>query len=170
LRVVKVLGLLVVMAMASLLGVGVGVASAAASAPVALPSAEPPPPPPPPPLPATAPDTPCLATARACLELGSNRAWLIRDGEVEYGPVPITHGRTGYLTPPGTFQVFFKNRHHVSSIYDAPMPYSVFFNGGIAFHQGSLEEESHGCIHLSRTAARTFFRFLELGDVVQVVA
>jgi hypothetical protein len=113
--------------------------------------------------------TPCLATARACIELSGNRAWLIRNGVVQYGPVPITHGRKGFRTPPGTFHVTFKNRDHVSSIYDAAMPYSVFFNGGIAFHQGSLRQKSHGCIHLSRAAATTFFGSLGRGDVVQVV-
>jgi lipoprotein-anchoring transpeptidase ErfK/SrfK len=113
--------------------------------------------------------TPCRATARACVELGTNRAWLIRNGVVEYGPVPITHGRKGYRTPPGTFRVSFKNRNHVSSIYGSPMPYAVFFNRGIAFHQGSLRETSHGCIRLSRAAAKTFFNSLVRGDVVQVV-
>lgn len=115
------------------------------------------------------PGTPCRTAARACIELSSNRAWLIRDGVVQSGPVPITHGRRGFRTPPGTFHVTFKNRDHVSSIYDAPMPYSVFFNGGIAFHQGSLREKSHGCIHLSRTAAKAFFNSLSRGDMVQVV-
>lgn len=113
--------------------------------------------------------TPCAATARACIELSSNSSWLIRDGAVEYGPVPITHGREGFRTPPGTFQVTFKDRDHVSSIYDAPMPYSVFFNGGIAFHEGSLRQLSHGCIHLSHDAAVTYFNYLNPGDVVQVV-
>ncbi|MBW0098240.1 L,D-transpeptidase [Pseudonocardia sp. KRD-184] len=113
--------------------------------------------------------TPCVSTARACIELSSDRAWLIRGGEVSYGPVPITSGRAGFRTPPGSFTVTFHSRDHISSIYDAPMPYSVFFNGGIAFHQGSLSQQSHGCIHLSRTAAREFFESLERGDVVQVV-
>lgn len=113
--------------------------------------------------------TPCVSTARACVELSSDRAWLIRDGEVSYGPVPITHGRPGFRTPPGSFAVTFHSRDHISSIYDAPMPYSVFFNGGIAFHQGSLSQLSHGCIHLSRTAAREFFDSLGRSDVVQVV-
>jgi len=121
------------------------------------------------PRPRLAAGTPCRSTARACIELSSNRAWLIRNGEVSYGPVPITSGRTGYRTPTGTFHVTFRNRDHVSSIYDVPMPYSVFFNGGIAFHQGSLREKSHGCIHLSRSAAREFFDSLRRGDVVQVV-
>jgi lipoprotein-anchoring transpeptidase ErfK/SrfK len=88
---------------------------------------------------------------------------------VQYGPVPITHGRQGYRTPPGTFRVTFKNRHHVSSIYNTPMPYSVFFNGGIAFHEGSLRQQSHGCIHLSQGAARTFYNALSGGNIVQVV-
>ncbi len=49
------------------------------------------------------------------------------------------------------------------------MPYSVFFNGGIAFHQGSLRQLSHGCIHLSGKAARAFFGSLSRGEIVQVV-
>ncbi len=50
------------------------------------------------------------------------------------------------------------------------MPYSVFFSGGIAYHQGSLSEQSHGCIHLSRSAAKEFFAALDRGDAVQVVS
>lgn len=113
---------------------------------------------------------PCAPTARACIDLSANRSWLMRDGRVTYGPVPITHGRKGYRTPPGTFRVTFKKRDHVSSIFDAEMPYSVFFNDGIAFHEGSLDVLSHGCIHLSPTAAQTYFTALAVGDVVQVVA
>lgn len=120
--------------------------------------------------PVVVPGTPCRSTARACVDLSSARAWLIEDGAVSYGPVPITSGRKGFRTPTGTFPVTFHSRDHVSSIYDAPMPYSVFFNGGIAFHQGSLSELSHGCIHLSRSAAREFFGSLDRGDRVQVVS
>jgi lipoprotein-anchoring transpeptidase ErfK/SrfK len=119
--------------------------------------------------PRLAPGTPCVSTARACVQLSTNRAWLIRRGVVEYGPVPIAHGRPGFRTPPGTFRVTFKSRHHVSSIYHSPMPYSVFFNGGIAFHQGDVRYQSHGCIRMSRASARTFFGALAPGNVVQVV-
>ncbi|MBP2476401.1 lipoprotein-anchoring transpeptidase ErfK/SrfK [Crossiella equi] len=114
--------------------------------------------------------TPCKATARACIDLSANKAWLMDNGKAVYGPVPITHGRKGWLTPPGTFSVTRKNKNHRSSIFNnAPMPWSVFFNGGIAFHQGSLREKSHGCIHLSPAAAQKFFSFLQLGDQVHVV-
>lgn len=145
---------------------------AATAAPTATPtpSATPAPTPTPaPPPPTNVAGTPCSSNASACVDLASNQAWLVQGGEVQYGPVPITSGRKGFRTSTGTFRVSFRSRDHVSSIYDAEMPYSVFFNGGVAFHQGSLSEKSHGCIHLSRKAASTFFDSLSRGDVVQVV-
>lgn len=120
-------------------------------------------------VPKPPPGVPCTGAADACVDLSANKTWLLSDGEITYGPAPITSGRSGFETPPGTFKVGWKNKDHVSSIYDAPMPYSVFFNGGIAFHQGSLSEKSHGCIHLSKGAASTYFSELSVGDTVEVV-
>jgi hypothetical protein len=123
------------------------------------------PPPPPPPT-----GVPCGAGVDACVDLSANQSWLLRDGAVVLGPVPITSGRAGYRTPAGTFTVGWKDIDHKSHEFnEAPMPFSVFFNGGIAFHQGSLSAESHGCIHLSRAAAETYFNGLSVGDKVQVV-
>lgn len=123
------------------------------------------------PAPKPSTGTPCNATARACIDLSANQSWLLDGaGNVTYGPVPITHGRKGYRTPAGSFKVGWKDIDHKSSIFDnAPMPYSVFFNGGIAFHEGSLTVLSHGCIHLSHAAAKTYYNSLRVGDVVQVV-
>ncbi|MGB3444215.1 MAG: L,D-transpeptidase [Actinophytocola sp.] len=113
---------------------------------------------------------PCGAGVDACIDLSANKTWLINDGAVAFGPAQITHGRPGHETPPGTFHVGWKDIDHKSSEFnDAPMPFSVFFNGGIAFHQGSLSALSHGCIHLSRSAAETFYNGLAVGDTVQVV-
>lgn len=113
---------------------------------------------------------PCGAAADVCVDLSANKAWLMKDGVVTYGPVPITSGMKGYRTPPGTFHVQWKNRHHRSRAFNnAPMPYSVFFHNGMAFHEGSLRAQSHGCIHLSRTAAQRFFSALSVGEVVQIV-
>lgn len=124
------------------------------------------PPPPPPPA-----GVPCGAGVDACVDLSSQQTWLIKDGAVVFGPAPITSGRPGYRTPPGTFKVGWKDIDHKSAEFDdAPMPFSVFFNGGIAFHQGSLSVPSHGCIHLSRAAAETYFNSLSVGDTVQVVS
>jgi hypothetical protein len=113
---------------------------------------------------------PCSAAARACLQLSTNQAWLMDNGNVTYGPVAVTTGRRGYETPPGTFKVQFKDRnHHSKEFHNAPMPFSVFFYRGMAFHQGSLKVKSHGCVHLSRDAAQQFFTTLQVGNVVEVV-
>jgi lipoprotein-anchoring transpeptidase ErfK/SrfK len=89
---------------------------------------------------------------------------------VVYGPVGITTGRPGFRTPPGTFHVQWKDIDHLSKEFNnAPMPYSVFFNGGMAFHAGSLTVQSHGCVHLSTAAAKTYFNSLAVGATVQVV-
>jgi hypothetical protein len=138
--------------------------------PAALPAPAAPQAPPKPAAPAKPAGVPCAATVRACIDLAHNRAWLLRGGVVEYGPVPITSGKPGYRTPVGTFRVLSKERLHLSRAFDdAPMPYSVFFIPGIAFHQGSLAVTSHGCIHLSKAAAIRFFGSLARGDVVQAV-
>jgi lipoprotein-anchoring transpeptidase ErfK/SrfK len=114
--------------------------------------------------------TPCSITDGACLKLSTNQAWLVYQGNASYGPVPVTHGRPGYETPVGTFPVLRKVRDDWSVPYNAPMPYSVYFtSSGIAFHEGSLTELSHGCVRLSHDAAVTFFDNLFVGEQVQVV-
>ena len=112
---------------------------------------------------------PCPASASACVDLSSQEAWLQTGGQVTYGPVSITSGRAGARTETGSFAVYWKDRNHLSTIFNnAPMPNSVFFDGGIAFHSGSLEAESHGCIHLSDDASEVFFDTLSVGDGVVV--
>jgi len=113
--------------------------------------------------------SPCPVTARACVDLTNNLAWIQSGGKIVYGPVPITSGRPGYRTASGTFAVYWKDKDHKSSIFnDAPMPNSVFFDGGNAFHEGSLYVPSHGCIHLSWDASEYFYNTLDYGDTVVV--
>jgi lipoprotein-anchoring transpeptidase ErfK/SrfK len=117
----------------------------------------------------TIPGTTCVSGVRACLSLSQNQAWLIKGGKISYGPVPVTTGKPGFETPVGMHEVLWEDIDHRSQQFDnAPMNYSVFFVDGIAFHEGSLYEQSHGCVHLSTTAARTFYNALEEGDAVQV--
>ncbi|OXM74302.1 L,D-transpeptidase [Amycolatopsis sp. KNN50.9b] len=112
---------------------------------------------------------PCAATVDACVDLSAKKAWLLKDGEVVYGPVQIMPGSASDPTPVGTFRVSHKVKDYHSREFDAPMPNSVFFQPGIAFHQGSLSKYSHGCIHLSTSASQKFFSTLAAGDTVQVV-
>jgi lipoprotein-anchoring transpeptidase ErfK/SrfK len=113
--------------------------------------------------------TPCTDTARACVDLAHNQAWLIYDGAVTRGPVGISHGGQGEETPTGTFAVQWKDQNHRSAEFDdAPMPFSVFFaDGGIAFHQGNPKNPSAGCVHLAHDDAVAWFDDLEVGDEVQ---
>ena len=113
---------------------------------------------------------PCTPDVRACVRLSTKQAWLVTNGVVETGPVPITHGGATSPTPTGTWPVAWKDQEHTSSIYGDPMPYSVFFApGGYAFHEGRLDEDSHGCVRLTMADAQTFFNTLQPGQLVQVV-
>jgi lipoprotein-anchoring transpeptidase ErfK/SrfK len=116
------------------------------------------------------PPPPCAPDVSACVSLLTKQAWLLANGAVTLGPVRITHGGTTNPTPTGTWPVAWKDQEHTSSIYGDPMPYSVFFApGGIAFHEGRLDEDSHGCIRLEMQNAQAFFNALPVGALVQVV-
>lgn len=78
----------------------------------------------------------------------------------------VSSGAPGYATPPGTFRPGWMAKNWRSRQYDdAPMPYSVFFNGGIAVHgtmnPGSLgRAASHGCVRLATSNAAVFFNLV----------
>ncbi|WP_226369830.1 L,D-transpeptidase [Pseudonocardia oceani] len=108
-------------------------------------------------------------SARACADLIGLQAWLFQDGRILRGPVPISIGDEFDPTPPGRYAVEWKAKDWVSREYGTPMPYSVFFApGGIAFHEGSLQTSSAGCIRMERANAAAFFDHLQVGDEVQV--
>lgn len=115
----------------------------------------------------------CTAEADACVDLTTRQAWLVRDGQVTYGPVSIMPGDPngpGTTTPTGTFHVLLKQKMHYShEFHGEHMPNSVFFAPGIAFHAGSLQDYSHGCVHLSTMDSQEFFTDLNVGDEVQIV-
>jgi hypothetical protein len=121
--------------------------------------------------------TPCTVSARSCVDLETQRAWLIENGKVVRGPVKISSGGAGKETPLGhSFRVYRKEADHKSQEFKlangepAPMPWSVFFaDGGIAFHSGNPARASAGCIHLAPDDAKAWFDNLQVGDQVQVV-
>ncbi|MBC3194722.1 L,D-transpeptidase [Pseudonocardia sp. C8] len=123
------------------------------------------------------PGTPCSVSARACVDLESQRSWLIQDGKVIRGPIRISSGGNGQETPVGhSLRVYRKEADHKSQESrrrdgsPAPMPWSVFFDdGGIAFHSGDPNRSSAGCIHLPEADAKAYFDNLQIGDQVQVV-
>lgn len=80
----------------------------------------------------------------------------------------ISSGKSGFLTPTGSFRPKFLHRMHYSRQYDnSPMPHSVFFYRGYAVHGTSYVKKlgqpaSHGCIRLSKENARTFFNLVKV--------
>jgi lipoprotein-anchoring transpeptidase ErfK/SrfK len=106
------------------------------------------------------------------VDLTDHLTWLQSDGRITYGPVLMEPGPPGTqrATPRGTFHVQWKaGPNYISTEYDEPMPYAVFFApGGIAFHGGSLTTPSHGCVHLDIGSARYYHDHLPVG--VEVVA
>ncbi|GAB3570695.1 hypothetical protein GCM10027445_24650 [Amycolatopsis endophytica] len=142
------------------------------------PAAAPAPRPVPPPAPvSTAPPAPrtalCPDSARACVDEERRLSWLQHHGEITYGPVRVMPGTDAapdsVATPRGLFRVEWKDADHVSGEFGDPMNHSVFFApGGIAFHEGSLDAPSHGCVHLSAVDAALFFDALPVGSEVAV--
>jgi lipoprotein-anchoring transpeptidase ErfK/SrfK len=122
--------------------------------------------------PAPAPEPPpCEGDAVACVRLSTGQAWLRVPGQAVVGPVSIGYGVGAHATPTGVFHVSWKAEHWVSREYHEPMPDAVFFAaGGIAFHAGSLDASSHGCVHLDPATAAEFFAVLQPGMAVQVLA
>jgi hypothetical protein len=110
----------------------------------------------------------CPPAASACADLSADLSWLQSGGTITYGPVRIEAGLP--RTPRGTFHVEWKaGARYVSTEFNEPMPYAVFFApGGIAFHGGSLTKKSHGCIHLDIDSARYYYDHLPVGAEVVV--
>lgn len=123
----------------------------------------------------------CTVTAKACVDLESQKAWLVKDGKIMRGPIKISSGGNGKETPIGhSLRVYRKDKDYKSTEsriqsgpkkgQPAPMPWAVFFeDGGIAFHGGDPARSSAGCIHLPVADAQAFFNYLQIGDQVQVI-
>ena len=71
----------------------------------------------------------------------------------------VRGGSASNKTRVGNWRVFRRDRHHTSSLYGSPMPWSQFFSGGQAFHGSSLMMNpfvghSHGCVNMYNEDAR----------------
>ncbi len=112
-----------------------------------------------------APARPPEPAVIATIDLTSQRMTVAIAGTATHS-WPISSGRAGYLTPTGTFRPQWMAKMWYSRQYDnAPMPYAVFFNRGIATHGTSAvgmlgRPASHGCIRLRTDNARTFYELV----------
>ncbi len=106
-----------------------------------------------------------VITLRVDINLSTQRMTVKSGGQVLHNWA-ISSGRSGYLTPRGTFKPQWKARMWYSRQYDSsPMPYSVFFNRGIATHGTSAtgmlgRPASHGCVRLTTSNAKAFYNLV----------
>ncbi|MER7816039.1 L,D-transpeptidase [Streptomyces sp. NPDC096153] len=108
----------------------------------------------------------------ACVDLTLQLSWIQDGKKLAYGPVPVRTGRNGHETRTGLKKIYWRNIDHVSSLYNVPMPYSQFFDGGQAFHSVGISvwapPGSHGCVNMTKKDAATYWSMLRKGDDVFV--
>ncbi|MFD4572302.1 L,D-transpeptidase family protein [Streptomyces sp. NPDC058417] len=124
--------------------------------------------------PAAAPDPRCLTGRVLCVDKTSRTLrWMI-DGRT-VSTTAVRFGSQYTPTREGVFRVYWKSRHHVSTLYDSSMPYAMFFSGGQAVHYSSdfaargYAGASHGCVNVRDEAAiAALFAQVRTGDKVVV--
>ncbi|ESU48287.1 lipoprotein [Streptomyces sp. HCCB10043] len=124
--------------------------------------------------PVAAPDERCLKGRVLCISKNSRTlAWMI-DGKV-VSAMDVRFGSDYTPTREGVFEVFWKSRDHVSTLYDTPMPYALFFSGGQAVHYSAdfaangYGGASHGCVNVrDRKKVAALFDQVRNGDKVVV--
>ncbi|MBT2455584.1 L,D-transpeptidase family protein [Streptomyces sp. ISL-86] len=108
----------------------------------------------------------------ACVDLTRQLSWVQDGGKLVYGPVPVRTGKAGTETRTGLKKIYYRSIHHWSTIYDVEMPYSQFFDGGIAFHSVNKSmwnpPGSGGCVNMRPADAKAYWNMLKNGDDVYV--
>lgn len=110
------------------------------------------------------PDGPVVIT----VDLAAQVLSVFRGG-YEIGAAAILYGTDDKPTPLGTFPITMKDARHVSSIYGAPMPYTLrLTDDGVSVHGTEVAwgYATHGCIGVPTAFARLLFAEAKLGDRV----
>ncbi|MFF2185490.1 L,D-transpeptidase family protein [Streptomyces sp. NPDC058155] len=120
------------------------------------------------------PDERCMTGRVLCISKTSRSlSWMI-DGKV-MSTMDVRFGSQYTPTREGVFKVGWKSRHHVSTLYDTPMPYAMFFSGGQAVHYSAdfaargYSGASHGCVNVrDEKKIASLFDQVRTGDKVVV--
>ncbi|MES4888390.1 L,D-transpeptidase family protein [Streptomyces sp. NPDC096012] len=124
--------------------------------------------------PAGAPDPRCLSGRVLCIDKTTRTLRWMVDGRT-VSTVAVRFGAQYTPTREGVFHIYWKSRHHVSTLYHSPMPYAMFFSGGQAVHYSydfaarGYAGGSHGCVNVrDETAVARLFAEVRVGDKVVV--
>ncbi|MEV3860492.1 L,D-transpeptidase family protein [Streptomyces sp. NPDC050095] len=120
------------------------------------------------------PDPRCMTGRVLCISKTSRTlSWMV-DGKTQLS-TDVRFGSQFTPTREGVFQVYWKSRHHVSTIYHTAMPYAMFFSGGQAVHYSSdfaargYSGASHGCVNVrDEGKIATLFQQVKNGDKVVI--
>jgi peptidoglycan hydrolase-like protein with peptidoglycan-binding domain len=119
-------------------------------------------------------DKRCLTGRAMCISKSTNSLVWVIDGHAQLR-TDVRFGSAELPTREGAFQVGWKSRYHVSTIYHTSMPYAMFFSGGQAVHYSpdfaarGYNGASHGCVNVRSTSAiQTLFAQVRVGDKVIV--
>lgn len=109
------------------------------------------------------------AKQRVEINLGTQTASLIRANKIVL-TFSVSTGMPGFNTPRGSFRVYSKQRMSWSNPYSTWMPWSSYFVGGVAMHEGVVPNgtSSHGCVHISPLWAKWVYQRTPYGTPVTV--
>lgn len=119
-------------------------------------------------------DDRCRTGRVLCIDKTSRTVRWVIDGHVRT-TMAVRFGGEYTPTREGVFSVNSKSRDHVSSLYDTPMPFAMFFSGGQAVHYSpdfaarGYSGASHGCVNVRDYAGiKALFDQVQVGDRVVV--
>jgi peptidoglycan hydrolase-like protein with peptidoglycan-binding domain len=119
-------------------------------------------------------DPRCLTGHAMCISKTSRTLSWVVDGKVK-ATMDVRFGAQYTPTREGLFHVQSKHRDWVSTLYNSPMPYAMFFSGGEAVHYSSdfaargYAGASHGCVNVrDKPALAALFDQVKVGDKVVV--
>jgi hypothetical protein len=117
------------------------------------------------------------------VEVSLDRQWLYAyEGERLVLDVPVSTGKDGFNTPPGSWRVYAKvprqtlrGRYNGESWHVPNVPHIQFYDGNFAIHGvywhdrfGTGERHSHGCVGIAPADAAELFLWTEIGTPVTV--
>jgi peptidoglycan hydrolase-like protein with peptidoglycan-binding domain len=119
-------------------------------------------------------DPRCTTGRAMCVDKSSSTVRWVVDGKV-LRTMAVRFGSSYTPTREGLFQVNSKSRDHVSSLYDTPMPFAMFFSGGQAVHYSpdfaarGYAGASHGCVNVRDQAGIAWlYDQVSVGDKVVI--
>lgn len=119
-------------------------------------------------------DPRCRTGRVMCVDKSTRKLTWVVNGTIRR-TLAVRFGSQFTPTREGSFRVYRKSVDHVSSLYDTPMPFAMFFSGGQAVHYSpdfarvGYAGASHGCVNTrDRRAVAALFREVRLKDRVVV--